>query len=142
MEARAGQWSEGCRFEHQMRGYGENLAFMSSTGPAPRPRETIMDGIRNWYNEISLWQRRSPQQRLQFCGAACHYTQVIDRLNTIVDKKSRTSFVDDKMYITFCLQTVNVSKMFVRKDLYSSIYKAYIAFLISKNLTTDTRLII
>ncbi|XP_071169156.1 cysteine-rich secretory protein LCCL domain-containing 2-like [Mytilus edulis] len=77
LEARAGQWSEGCRFEHQMRGYGENLAFMSSTGPAPRPRETIMDGIRNWYNEISLWQRRSPQQRLQFCGAACHYTQLV-----------------------------------------------------------------
>ncbi|CAC5367519.1 CRISP [Mytilus coruscus] len=77
LEARAGRWSEGCRFEHQMRGYGENLAFMSSTGPAPRPRETIMDGMWNWYNEISLWMARSPRQRREFCGAACHYTQLV-----------------------------------------------------------------
>ena len=76
LEARAGAWSERCRFEHQMRGFGENLAFMSSTGRPPRPLETIRDGIRNWYNEIRLWIRRSPRQKREFCGAACHYTQV------------------------------------------------------------------
>lgn len=66
------RWADRCVFEHQMRGYGENLAFISSTGPTPDPGYVIRESIRQWYNERPLYRFGTGS-----CGAACHYTQMI-----------------------------------------------------------------
>ncbi|XP_048763581.1 cysteine-rich secretory protein LCCL domain-containing 2-like isoform X1 [Ostrea edulis] len=72
LEIAAQQWADRCEFEHQMRGYGENLAFISSTGATPEPGYVIRESIRQWYNERPLYSFGT-----QSCGAACHYTQMI-----------------------------------------------------------------
>ena len=71
LEMLSQNWADRCMFEHQMRGYGENLAFISSTGPTPDPGYVIRESIRQWYNERPLYRFGRGS-----CGAACHYTQV------------------------------------------------------------------
>ncbi|XP_052266963.1 peptidase inhibitor 15-A-like [Dreissena polymorpha] len=68
---RAAQWTETCFFEHQRRGFGENLSYFTSTGPSLPPRTVVQRSIGLWAAERPLWGR-GPQ-----CGAACHYTQLI-----------------------------------------------------------------
>nr|XP_022318496.1 cysteine-rich secretory protein LCCL domain-containing 2-like [Crassostrea virginica] len=72
LEMLSQNWADRCMFEHQMRGYGENLAFISSTGPTPDPGYVIRESIRQWYNERPLYRFGRGS-----CGAACHYTQMI-----------------------------------------------------------------
>ncbi|XP_062567461.1 cysteine-rich secretory protein LCCL domain-containing 2-like isoform X1 [Saccostrea cucullata] len=72
LERAAQRWADRCVFEHQMRGYGENLAFLSSTGPTPFRGYVIDESIRQWYNERPLYRFGSAS-----CGAACHYTQMV-----------------------------------------------------------------
>ncbi|XP_052257413.1 peptidase inhibitor 15-A-like isoform X2 [Dreissena polymorpha] len=68
---RAAQWTETCYFEHQRRGFGENLSYFTSTGPPLSSRTAVQRSIGLWAAERPLWGR-GPQ-----CGAACHYTQLI-----------------------------------------------------------------
>ncbi|KAK3091055.1 hypothetical protein FSP39_016799 [Pinctada imbricata] len=72
LELRAQQWVDRCGFFHQQRGYGENLAFYSSTGPTPRADYVIRNSMRSWYNEKPLYRFGRGS-----CGRACHYTQMV-----------------------------------------------------------------
>lgn len=71
LEQRAADWVRRCVFRHQKAGFGENLAFLSSTGPAVPDSVAIYSGLRNWYGERRLWHGGTGH-----CGASCHYTQV------------------------------------------------------------------
>ncbi|XP_033738836.1 peptidase inhibitor R3HDML-like [Pecten maximus] len=72
LERRAASWANRCVFRHQMGGFGENLAFISSTGQAVDDIYSINNAIMNWYGERRLWRGGTGH-----CGAACHYTQMV-----------------------------------------------------------------
>ncbi|XP_021361825.1 cysteine-rich secretory protein LCCL domain-containing 2-like [Mizuhopecten yessoensis] len=72
LEQRAASWASRCSFRHQMAGFGENLAFVSSTGQAVDDMYSINNAMRNWYGERGLWHGGTGH-----CGAACHYTQIV-----------------------------------------------------------------
>ncbi|XP_060069912.1 LOW QUALITY PROTEIN: peptidase inhibitor R3HDML-like, partial [Ylistrum balloti] len=72
LERRAASWANRCMFRHQMAGFGENLAFVSSTGQAVNDLYSINNAISNWYAERPLWRGGTGH-----CGSACHYTQIV-----------------------------------------------------------------
>ncbi|KAH3752777.1 peptidase inhibitor 15-like [Dreissena polymorpha] len=68
---KAARWTETCNFEHQGRGYGENLAYTTFNGSPPPSRNVVKSLFGLWAGEKPLWGRDTE------CGAACHYTQLI-----------------------------------------------------------------
>lgn len=68
LSSEAANWIKSCKFEHQMKGRGENLAF--DTNPR-KDEELINSSMKAWYDEIKDYNYARKQ-----CGRSCHYTQV------------------------------------------------------------------
>ncbi|XP_025108412.1 pathogenesis-related protein PRMS-like [Pomacea canaliculata] len=72
LEAEAAQWAGGCRFEHQMKTRGENLAWNSQID---KPETELIDiAMKHFYDEKL---RYSYGQRSCGSSSACHYTQLV-----------------------------------------------------------------
>lgn len=70
-EKAAGNWALRCQFEHENKGWGENLAF-NAMPDNPTMKGKIKDMMAGWHkekNEYSYGQ--------QSCIPACHYTQLV-----------------------------------------------------------------
>ena len=63
----ADAWISQCRFEHEYKGRGENLAFNSGTDDL----ENIETAFKDWYDEIENYNYQDKK-----CFMSCHYTQV------------------------------------------------------------------
>ncbi|KAL4236537.1 GLI pathoproteinsis-related 1 like 1 [Mactra antiquata] len=63
----ADRWTRNCRFEHESKGYGENLAYSTN-------KDTVVKtGLDDWYNEIKDYSYNTKS-----CSGVCtHYTQVV-----------------------------------------------------------------
>ncbi|XP_011454703.3 peptidase inhibitor 15-A [Magallana gigas] len=69
LSSEAANWIKSCKFEHQMKGRGENLAF--DTNPK-KDEELINSSMKAWYDEIKDYNYARKQ-----CGRSCHYTQIV-----------------------------------------------------------------
>jgi hypothetical protein len=63
----ADAWISHCRFEHENKGRGENMAF-SQDEDIEKNIQTAFD---HWYDEIKKYNYAGKK-----CGVSCHYTQV------------------------------------------------------------------
>lgn len=82
MEKEAGDWAKGCRFEHQMKGRGENLAFQTFNKD-PDYKTMLDKAMKGWYDEINMYSYSGKS-----CHASCHYTQVSCHVTCIVTSES------------------------------------------------------
>lgn len=71
LESEAGAWANRCRFEHQMKQRGENLAWNSNL--ALGEKALIDNAMKKFFDEKL---RYGYGQRSCGTSSACHYTQV------------------------------------------------------------------
>ncbi|XP_046364969.2 C-type lectin domain family 18 member B-like isoform X2 [Haliotis rufescens] len=69
LEKEAGAWANGCVFEHQMKGRGENLAFNTNKNPETELTEIA---FKAWFDEKNIYTYGQYS-----CGSSCHYTQLV-----------------------------------------------------------------
>lgn len=61
-------WISRCKFEHENKGRGENLAFSTGSDDIANIDQAMTD----WYNEIKQYNYAG-----KACGSSCHYTQLV-----------------------------------------------------------------
>ncbi|XP_071117279.1 cysteine-rich secretory protein 2-like isoform X2 [Haliotis cracherodii] len=69
LEKEASAWANGCVFEHQMKGRGENLAFNTNKNPETELTEIA---FKAWFDEKNMYSYGQYS-----CGSSCHYTQLV-----------------------------------------------------------------